>query len=120
MKLCLYGAGNTGRVFLEKAAETYSGERYSEVFFVDSNKDLVGTTIDGYEVKDINVVDVNTKIVITSVFWYEIYYNCCQNNFDVVGIYDIERNQVYTCKEMCIYKKCGFENAAYKIGRAHV
>lgn len=113
MKLCLYGAGNTGKVFLEKATRTYCGERYSEVFFTDSNKDLMRTTIDGYEVKDINVVDVNTEIIITSVFWHEIYYNCCQNNFEVVGIYDIEKNQVYTYKEMCMYKKCGFENASY-------
>lgn len=113
MKLCLYGAGNTGRVFLEKAARTYCGEKYFEVFFTDSNKDLVGTTIDGYEVKDIAAVDMNTEIIITSVFWYEIYRHCCQNNLNVIGVYDIEKNQICTYKEMCSHKKSGFENAAY-------
>lgn len=112
MKLCLYGAGNTGRCFAEKLAVSYGG-KYTEIFFTDSNKDLAGTIIDGYEVKDIASVDDDTEIIITSVFLYEIYAVCCRNNFKIAGVYDIETQQVCTYKELCKRTKFTFDNEAY-------
>ena len=112
MKLCLYGAGNTGKYFLDKAVNLYKGE-YTEIYFADSNKALTGKMVNGYRIKDINVIDNDTKVIITSVFWYEIYTFCCLNGFNVLGVYIKETNTVYTYREMCMQKKYTYNNDQY-------
>lgn len=111
MKLCLYGAGNMGRYFIGGWKEIFKD--YEDIYFVDSNKELIGTSVNGYAVKNMEIIDENTEIIITSVFWKEIYAYCSLNDFRVIGIYDGEANRVYTYKEMCIIKKCAYKNELF-------
>lgn len=112
MKLCLYGAGNTGKSFCDNIKNLYIG-KYSDIYFTDENKELVGTLISGYEVMDMEAVDDETEIIITSVFFNEIYALCCRKGFNILGIYDKKTNGIYTYKDMCRIKKCRYDNDRY-------
>ncbi len=87
--------------------------KYEDVYFVDSNEELIGMSVGGYQVRGMKDISDDTEIIITSIFWKEIYSRCCLNNFRVIGIYDGESDQVYTYKEMCKLKKSAYRNEKF-------
>ena len=112
MKLCLYGAGNTGKQFVEKRMREYI-RKYTGIFFIDNNSELRGTFLNEYEVKDMDFVDSNTEIIITSACWKEIYQDCCLKKYCVQGIYDKKCDKVFSYKEMCRVNWCIYKNDRY-------
>lgn len=87
--------------------------KYEDVYFVDKNEELIGKSVSGYQVRDTEEISDDTAIIITSIYWKEIYSRCCLNNFRVIGIYDSETDQVYTYKEMCRLRKCVYKNEKF-------
>lgn len=112
MKLCIYGAGNTGKIFVQKEKEIM--RQYSEVFFVDGNAALLNTKLDGITVRSLQSIDGDTEIIITSKeYWGEIFEICCLNQYQVLGIYDIYEEKIFDYKEMCRLKRSAYKNKEY-------
>lgn len=112
MKLCIYGAGNTGKAFVQKEKEIM--RQYSEVFFVDGNPALLNTMPDGITVRNLQSIDGDTEIIITSMeYWGEIYEICCLNQYQVIGIYDIYEEKIFSYKEMCRLKRSAYKNKEF-------
>lgn len=110
MKLCLFGAGNTGKVLLEKNLNAIKG-KYKEIFFIDRNRNLWDNELCGFKIKRKEFIDEDTEVIITSSnYWHEIYEFCFLNKIDIKGIYDICSDKIVTYKEMCKIKKNGYEN----------
>lgn len=112
MKLCMYGAGNTGKIFIKKY-ENILKNKYAEIFFADSNLELAGLEIEGYKVKEPDGIDSDTEIIITTIFWLDVYQTCCRKNYSIRGIYDLNQDKLYTYEEICVERKCTYLNGKY-------
>ena len=113
MKLCIFGAGRTGKDFIEKKRyELYS--QYTEIFFTDSDTGLWDTEFCGTYVKNSKYIDEGTDVIIASMsYWKEIFQMCHLKKFQVTGIYDMYTEQVYSYQEMCRLKKTGYMNGQF-------
>lgn len=112
MKLCIYGAGNTGKIFAQKEHELI--DKYSEVFYVDRNVALLNTELCGIVVRDIQTIGEDTEVIIASMeYWREIFEICCLNQYQVSGIYDSYEERLFDYKEMCRLKKCAYRNKKF-------
>ena len=108
-RLCLFGAGNTGIIFLKSKSWEKLQKEYTDMVFYDNNQDLP-QCIDGVErVKEIADED---DVLITSNSFLEIYRECVISKRNVIGIFDSEEDRVFDYKTMCKKKRTGYENEA--------
>ncbi len=112
MRLCLYGAGKTGRTFIKKNKDFFR-KKYVEIFFADSNSDLTGFEIEGYKVREVEYIDEETEIIITTSFWFEVYQMCYRKHYSVIGIYDVYLDKICSYEEFCREKRSGYMNGRY-------
>ncbi len=106
-KLCLFGAGNTGKICLKSESLRTIQKNYDDIVFYDSNQDAP-EIIDG--VARIKSIDNEMEVLITSNCFSEIYRECVLNKRAIVGIFDSEEDAVCDYKTMCKKKRIGYEN----------
>lgn len=108
-KLCLFGAGNTGKKFLRSELFCTVQKNYDSIVFYDSNHNMP-ENIDG--IARIENIDDEMEVLITSNCFAEIYRECILDKRIVTGIFDSEEGVIYDYKTMCKKRKIGYENEA--------
>lgn len=106
-KLILYGAGNTGRKFIESSLYQELSSKYDEICFYDNDSKLPQMIS---RIHRKNRIEANYDILITSKFWREIYSECILDGQNVIGIYEPDCNEIMNYKNICIVKKGIYEN----------
>lgn len=108
-KLCLFGAGNTGKICLKSRSLRAIRNNYDGVVFYDSDQALPGS-IDGIE--RVKTINKDMEVLITSNGYSEIYRECVLKKRIVIGIFDSEEDIICDYKSMCKKRRCGYENEA--------
>lgn len=106
-QLCLYGAGNIGRKFMESKSWKEMKKRYTNFAFYDNNQKLP-ERIAGVE--RIKSLDQQRDILITCNHFLEVYYECVVESKNVIGIYDLEDDCIYDYKSLCKKRRTGYDN----------
>jgi len=108
-KLCLFGAGNTGKQFLRSESWKKLQKEYTDIVFFDNDQTL-SNSIEG--IQRVWSLDDETDILITSNFFSSIYRECIIREKTVAGIFDLEEDCVCDYQTMCRKKRSGYENEA--------
>jgi len=108
-RLCLFGAGNTGKKLLHSKLWEELQQKYEDIVFYDNDPELQ-ENIDG--IKCVKYIEDGMDVLITSCFFFEIYRECIVNKKNVIGIFDPEKNIVCDYQTMCKRKRTGYDNAA--------
>lgn len=112
--ICLFGAGNTGKRFVENGwLEKFSNK--GNVYFCDNNA-ATGTKIYGLEVYN-QIMDIDrTEVIITSLFYEDIYFQCVEAGAKVIGIYNPHEDKIYeSYKERCSNEYSHYHNIQYVV-----
>ena len=106
-KLCLFGAGNTGRKFLDSQSYKRCLNKYTDIVFYDNDPNLP-ENIEG--IKRVENLDKDMAILITSRLFRGIYSECIIRKINVIGIWNPDEDCVYDYKTMCKKARSGYEN----------
>lgn len=108
-KLCLFGAGETGKMFLKSRTREAIQTKYTDIVFYDHNDNLPKSIAGVKRIKDFDNVK---EVLITSNAFFEIYRECLIKGKKIVGIFDRDIDEICDYKTMCKKKKCGYDNDA--------
>lgn len=107
--ICLFGAGNTGRICLKSKSLCAIRNKYVDVVFYDSDQTLP-ESIDGIE--RVKSISDDMEVLITSNCFSEIYRECILKKRKVIGFFDSKEDVICDYESMCKKRRCGYENRA--------
>lgn len=97
-RLCLFGAGNTGKKFLKSESCKRISDKYDDIVFYDNDPNMP-ENIEG--IKRIKNFDTDIVVLITSRLFWDIYKECVVRKIKVIGVFDPDEDNVCDYKTMC-------------------
>lgn len=110
---CIFGAGKVGNLALNILRTDYK-----DIFFCDNNVNKVGTIVSGIAVKsfdELKSLYIQEEPIDVYIAGYvqDIYDQCRKNSIDVAGIYSVNKNDIVSYRDYCVYDRKPFYNSGY-------